>query len=170
MLLIVIIYLIYRIGAVMSVTFSTNPEPTVLSTYLKCWDVMDLRIPTTFESASVDSAAHSLECQECMSYQGPVVEYDREVSEVQLSNTNAYMLLESLGLTGKIFGQIPSEEFAGRVLLAMALLPSDDGMETFQEGNIVYGGRQPGYTQVKLAKLIELSNWAMKHKAEVTWG
>jgi hypothetical protein len=154
----------------MSVTFSTNPEPTVTSTYLKCWDVMDLRIPTTLETASADGATHSLECPECMNYQGPVIEYTREVSEVQLSNTNAYMLLESLGLDGEIFGQIPSEEFTGRALLAMALLPSDDGMETFQEGNIVYGGRQPGYTQDKLSKLIELSNWATKHKAEVTWG
>jgi len=154
----------------MSVTFSTNPEPTVLGAYLKCWDVIDLIIPTTLATASKDAALHAETCNECKIYQGPLVEYNREVSEVQLSNTNAFSLLESLGLTGESYGQLPSEDFAGRALLAMALLPSDDGMESFQEGNIIHGGRQPGYTQGKLAKLIELSNWAMKNKAEVTWG
>ena len=154
----------------MSVTFSTNPEPTVQGAYLKCWDVLDLIIPTTIENSKKDADNHSKECNECSNYQGPLLEFNRVVSEVQLSNSNASILLETLGLTGQIFGALPSEDFTGRALLAMALLPQDEGMPSIQEGNVIHGGRQPGYTQAKLAKLIELSNWAMKNKAEVTWG
>jgi hypothetical protein len=153
-----------------SVTFSTSPQSKIIGAKIKCWEFVDLQISTVPETVEEDAKIHNLECSECRTYGGALIEYDHEVNDLNISNGNAHYLLENLGLAESLYGNLKAEDFLARALIADALLPLDPGTPTIQEGNIVYGGREPMYLQNKIARLIELCNWASAHKAEITWG
>lgn len=101
-----------------------------------------------------------------------------EVSEpeVQMSNSNAFMLLSLLGLalsedfSDYCSGSIPAEDFLGRVLLAQGLNPADAGSDTIVVGNMVDCGRPEGYTDAKLDAMREVADWAIANKREIVWG
>ena len=154
----------------MSVTFSTSPQSKIIGAKIKCWEFVDLQISTVPETAELDALMHNKECQECQNYGGALIEYDHEVNDLNLSNGNAQFLLENLGLNENLYGNLKADDFLARALIADALLPNDPGTPTFEDGNIIYGGREPMYLQNKIARLIELCNWASAHKAEITWG
>lgn len=154
----------------MSITFSTSPQSEIVGAEIKCWNFEVGSISTSIENAETVSKSHNENCEDCKAYGGSLIEYDRIVNDINLSNTNAFYVLEKIGLKDQSYGSLNADDFLGRVLLADAIYEPDQGLESRSEGNIHYGGRSPLYLQDKLSKLINLSNWAKENKAEITWG
>jgi len=107
------------------------------------------------------------------------------VPDTNCSNANAVLVLEALGITGDFSdiccGSLPVLDFRGRVLLALAIAPTDEGTipVTYRQGDSVNGvgatvydlGRSAGYLQDKLVKLLELTDWAIANgRNEMAWG
>lgn len=67
------------------------------------------------------------------------------------------------------YGQMPAEEFLGRVLLALALTPRDCGTDGYWSGRSHRGGRAPGRLQQLLAELHALAEWCAANGGEVAW-
>lgn len=108
---------------------------------------------------------------------------------VNMSNSNAHRVAQTLGidLDPDWCGDMAAEDFLGRVLMALAISPADEGMpsHTLQPGDdagvlfgtvreggptIIAGARRPGYLQERLAELHELALWAVANDAVVMWG
>lgn len=108
--------------------------------------------------------------------------------EVNMCNGNAVRVAEALGIdldADGWCGGTSAEDFQGRVVMALALSPVDEGMPSFQlapgdnagifgvvqEGGprIIQGARRPGYLQERLGQLHELAQWATANEAEVQW-
>lgn len=90
--------------------------------------------------------------------------------EVNLSNSNASDLLDLLGIqVGEEFedrcaGRITADDLLGRVLVAQALNPADEGLPSYKldgsEGESVSvwsAGRSAGYFDQRLAQVRELA-------------
>ena len=115
---------------------------------------------------------------QCVGFTGPITVYLGDPPELNVSNGNAALLLESLGITGedRLGGSMPAGEFSGRVLLAQAIAPPDEGMPTHDMPaspgglTIVYGGRPIGYLHKKLVELQQIAAWATEHETTVSWG
>lgn len=96
--------------------------------------------------------------------------------EVQLSNSNAAVLLDVLGITvGKDWherctGSMGAEDLLGRILIAEAIAPISAEVPAFAEGNIIWGGRQEGYIQSKLEGLKNVALFGFQHNRNITWG
>jgi hypothetical protein len=99
--------------------------------------------------------------------------------DVNMSNSNAAMVVESLGFTlggdGDWAGEMDAEVFLGRVLLALAISPADEGMPSYEHDRIpgmarmIEGARRPGYLQERLEQLRELAIWARDHSTAIWW-
>lgn len=93
--------------------------------------------------------------------------------QVNVSNTNAVLLLGLLGLPADPDGECPAEDFLGRVLVAQALQDTvcDDqrGTLSHTEGRVTWVGRRPGYIAERLADLHTLATWAVQHSGQVVW-
>jgi hypothetical protein len=107
--------------------------------------------------------------------------------EVNMSNSNAHAVALTLGidLDPDWCGSMPAEDFLGRVLVALAISPIDEGMPSYQmapgddagvfgivrEGGptFIQGARHPGYLQGRLYQLHELATWAVANGAEILW-
>ena len=106
--------------------------------------------------------------------------------EVNMSNSNAATVAAALGIDLEEWGWagvLAPEDFQGRVLVALALSPADEGMPSFQlapgdsagvfgtvrEGGptFIQGARRPGYLQERLGQLRELADWAVANSAPV---
>jgi hypothetical protein len=68
------------------------------------------------------------------------------------------------------YGQLPAEQFLGRVLIALALTPEDAGTDGHEQGRTYYGGRPAGYLQRRLLELHHLAVWCAAHGRDVVWG
>ncbi len=83
-------------------------------------------------------------------------------------------LLQILGLPVEPEGEDLGERFAGRVLIAQALLgvTTDDehGRPPITEGRFNWGGRRPGALAGHLATLHRVATWAAGRGAWVVWG
>lgn len=96
--------------------------------------------------------------------------------EVQMSNTNAATLLAVLGLAvGEDFsdyctGSVSAEDLMGRILIAQAVNPADEGTASFAEGNMVTCGRNAGYTEGKLGQLASVAEYASQRCLTIQWG
>jgi len=108
--------------------------------------------------------------------------------DTNTSNANAVGVLVALGLAtfesdfaDICCGSCPTADFMGRVLLALALSPTDEGTTTvaYRQGDSVMGagatvydlGRSAGYLQVKLQALRKIAQWALDNdRAEIVWG
>ncbi|MBV7255155.1 hypothetical protein KQH21_30925 [Streptomyces sp. IpFD-1.1] len=117
---------------------------------------------------------------------------------INVSNTNAVVILEALGLptqseaadhhdlepfpaevpdNGVIipiavvdaYGELIAEEFLGRVLTALALAPEDAGVPDIQFGRTYLGGRPTEYLQQRLHDLHELASWCATNERRVVW-
>lgn len=107
--------------------------------------------------------------------------------EVNMASGNAALVCAALGLTpteeGWV-GELAPQDFLGRVLLALAVSPADEGMPSrdlqpgddagpllgvVREGGprIIQGARHPGYLQERLTQLRALADWAVAHDAPV---
>lgn len=126
-------------------------------------------------SAMLTSGMKS-ECGDPYCYQSATVEPAVAVPEVQMSNSNAVTLLSVLGLaSGEDFsdyctGAISAENLLGRILIAQAVNPADEGTDAFSEGNMVYCGRSEGYTEAKLSQLAEVAEYASQRCLTIQWG
>ncbi|WP_328973604.1 hypothetical protein [Streptomyces sp. NBC_00239] len=67
-------------------------------------------------------------------------------------------------------GQMPAEEFLGRVLIALALTPEDAGVEGYWDGRWFTGGRSAGHLQMRLLELHALAQWCALRGRDVAWG
>ncbi|WP_221568939.1 hypothetical protein [Alkalihalobacillus sp. TS-13] len=62
-----------------------------------------------------------------------------------------------------------ADEFLGRVTLGLTA-PYDEGMPSFQEGNMIECGRPEGYAQTVLNALYNIGQWAKDHGRTVSYG
>jgi hypothetical protein len=102
--------------------------------------------------------------------------------EVNVSNLTAVELLDNLGiLVGEDFserclGSISATDLKGRVLMALALLPEDEGMPAYESSNTMFGlkvwaaPRPAGHTQNVLHRLLEVAEFALAQGRDVDWG
>lgn len=104
-------------------------------------------------------------------------ELSQEAPWVNMSNTNARLLLEVLGLDDMeddLMGECEPDDFLGRVLLGAALSLFDEGSlarETVHPSGarIIHAGRPKGYVQERLADLHALAEWAVSKKRTIFW-
>lgn len=95
---------------------------------------------------------------------------------VNMANDNARHILEVLGYDPREdFGSATPEDFAGRVLMAVAVNPSDAGtatVEDCEEGklSVINCGRPEGYTDDRLAELRGLVEFATRTGRSIQWG
>lgn len=95
--------------------------------------------------------------------------------DVNMSNSNAATVAASLGidLDPDWCGDLPAGDFMGRVLLALAISPADEGMPSFEHAGpgarMIEGARRAGYLQERLGQLRDLAEWATAHGADVWW-
>lgn len=116
-------------------------------------------------------------------------DFDADLPDLNVSIHNGYALLAMLGLMPQEgqevdvfgltviaqagYGEVDAADFAGRVLIAQALLDSGScdaqGTPTYTVGNITYCGREPGYLAVRLGILADIAAWAVRHQARMRW-
>jgi hypothetical protein len=98
---------------------------------------------------------------------------------VNVSSSNAVVLCAALGIDLAAegwCGSLPAQDFLGRILVALAVSPTDAGVPTHElprePGQVrwIECGRREGYTQERLAQLRELADWAIAHDAEISFG
>lgn len=100
-----------------------------------------------------------------------------ELPLVDLSSTNARFVFEALGYVyaegEDMTGEEDAAAFLGRVLTALALAPTDEGMLGHEDprpgATLIHCGRRVGYLQGHLTELHALAQWAMEHGREVQW-
>ena len=156
----------------MSVTFDLADPGPVQAVELRFWcDTEELVLGADVPAAKAVAAAHASGCEECSGYGGPLVNNRYAAQSINLSNGNAVGVLDLLGYTGEeMYGESDAEDFLGRVLMALAVAPADEGRPTFQDGITVYGGTEPGYKQNRLRQLHELALSASRAGTSVVWG
>lgn len=134
---------------------------------------------------------------ECVGYICTSGEFRDEPPSMGLSNANAYDVLRTLGLCEtrdpdtvvaglsdrdplqtaddvQLAGTEPVEQFRGRVLLALAVAPTDTGIPSRSRGGdgyatIVDCGRAPGYLQERLGQLLTLCDHAARGGHDIIW-
>jgi hypothetical protein len=95
--------------------------------------------------------------------------------DVNMNNRNAAFVADALGfsLDPDWCGEMTAGDFQGRVVLALALAPSDEGMPSYEVAGpgarMIEGARRPGYLQDRLTALHALAAWAVDHGAQVWW-
>lgn len=95
--------------------------------------------------------------------------------DVNMNNRNAALMCDALGIAlgDDWCGDMEADAFHGRVVMALALAPADEGMPSYEVAGpgarMVEGARPAGYLQGRLAQLHELSTWAVAHQAVVSW-
>jgi hypothetical protein len=100
---------------------------------------------------------------------------DERELDVNMSNSNAAMVAEALGfsLDPDWCGEMGGADFQGRVLLALAISPADEGMPSYEHAGpgarMIEGARRPGYLQERLGQLHELASFAVETGVEVWW-
>lgn len=157
----------------MSVTFapvtcSTDPWAVTCS----CADARLDREFGTYEGAVATAETSAPRCGDeyCAAFPASVV-CGIDVPSVNVSNRNAAHLLELLGLEpGDLTGSSDAESLLGRALVAMGLNPSDPGVPSVQDGNLIDSGRVEGYADMRLEQLVELAEWARAQQRPISWG
>lgn len=106
---------------------------------------------------------------------------------VNVSNANAGHLLGVLGYEvdwSDLYGEATAEDFMGRVLIAQAVNPTDEGVPSreltpvektaslfagFGAATVIDCGRSYGYTEGRLAELRELAQLAAEQGVSIAW-
>lgn len=105
---------------------------------------------------------------------------------VNMSNANAATVCATLGVDLEDWGwcgSLTAEDFLGRVLVALAIQPADEGVPAHEvpfgvpgrpawtgEARFIECGRAPGYIQERLGQLRELADWAVANGTEISFG
>lgn len=168
----------------MSVTFAVATSNDAIRVFrLTCEVFGVLGDWTGIENAYSEAKAHALVCTDslCASYGADVDEVSDLPAEINMANANATRVLEALGyLTDDqdLSGTDDAESFLGRVLIALAVAPVDEGVparELVTAEQLIGGGRQidcgrpAGYLQTHLEHLHELAQEALAAGQAVTW-
>jgi hypothetical protein len=124
---------------------------------------------------------------------GTVPIYAEVAPEMNVSNTNAFGILEALGFVDVddaaqcaieggsdespswCSGVVSADDLLGRVLMAQALAPIDPGRSPertigSQGATVIDAGRRVGYLQEKLETLGEIATWAKSRNLSIAWG
>lgn len=158
----------------MSITFST-PAARISHIAVECWDSPLSTRAVTWPEAVHVANQHAARCSTCRRHR-PVMLEVHDPAEVTISEDNASMLLDLLGLdrlnTG--IGHIDGVDFLGRVLVAQAIAPTDAGRPTVaipiaDGGSFLDHGRPAGYAQDRLAQLRSLAVAATAAASMVRW-
>lgn len=173
----------------MSITFA--PERTAA-------DVLGFRVHHSrgagFDGAAVDGRLHSTHadaiatlvehnescpdalCRCDLGTIDAVMTFD--APEVNVSNMNAKLLLDALGLGDQDMWDMPAlsaEDFRDRVIVAMSLSLVDEGMPAYAStapgrATVIECGRRPGYLQDQLGRLLEVADSAAARNRAVLIG
>lgn len=96
-----------------------------------------------------------------------------EAPEINVANGNARIILDALGFPdGDLCGAATGQDFLGRVLMARAIAPADEGMlahAVVPGSRMTDCGRRPGYLQDKLDRLQQVAEWAINCDRDVVW-
>ncbi len=158
----------------MSVTFRTS-APSVYT--ITCSDGVD-RHPTryrTWQAAEAALGEHYNTCrhERCVQWRTASVMPVDTSPTLNVCEANAAVLLEALGFTtpeDRYLGSCDAVDFHGRVLVAVALTPTDAGTPAVSVGERwTEMGRPTGYTQQRLRILGEIAEWATLHGELVEW-
>jgi hypothetical protein len=170
----------------MSITFNSNRHSCRTGFAVTCYGYgpeQDWRGPvasTSEEAIESHRKAHvaNLDC-DFDERRGTTPCYDTDADpSVNMSNTNAYLLLSSLGFgdDAPAYGSVSADDFLGRVLMALAVAPQDEGIPSYQvTGNGISatyyeGGRSSGYIQHRLDQLRTVAEFARANNTDVSWG
>jgi hypothetical protein len=181
-----------------SVTFSIDSNGAITGYAVACYAYgaeAGFRGPLadTREAALAQHAAAHTGIDDCDGqYALPVEPFDD--ADVNMSNRNAAMVLDALGLPSSfddgLAGSEDADAFLGRILLAIAMCPDDPGVPVHQMtaaetqadptvgfiagalggARVVDCGRPAGYLQDRLADLRTLAETARAHGHGVYWG
>lgn len=157
----------------MSITFSPALYPTLIGYQVTCWadHVLGL-LPV--DAVEAPEAQHCVECGEEVQgfalgiYEGP------ELPSVNLSNTNALMILERLGYEADYYGSVDADDLLGRAL-TMNVGRDDSGTDSTVDefdgtATIIECGVRPGYFESVAERLAEVAASAKENGVEVSWG
>lgn len=94
-----------------------------------------------------------------------------------MSNANACEIFSYLGIElseDGWCGTMDARTFLAKVLVALAMAPEDNGRETYEESTgtgarVIYCGRYPQYTQIKLDALRKLAILAKDNNRVLVW-
>lgn len=102
--------------------------------------------------------------------------FDEEAPYVNVSNENARFILDALGYAdswGDLCGDASADDFYGRILVATAVAPADEGVPVRDEpgpgARMVHCGRPTGYLQDRLDSLREVAEWARERGRAISW-
>lgn len=171
----------------MSVTFTPDTSTFPVTWGITCYaeyaatgETVRVGAAETYEGGREVRALHLATCSECQEsgcFTSAVL-VGVEAPEVNVSNGNAWHLAQVLGLDTDdlaVCGSEDAEVFLARVLMAQAVTPADQGSATVtyrgMGGARIYDcGREAGYTDRRLAQVLEVAEWAVAHGVRVTWG
>lgn len=131
---------------------------------------------------ALPSVTSSCTDEYCVSFDTKFIDSAVSEPEVNVSNITAVELLDNLGiLVGEDFserclGSISAADLKGRVLMALALLPEDEGMPAYETTNTMFGlkiwaaPRPAGHTQKVLHRLLDVAEFALAQGRDVDWG
>lgn len=166
----------------MSVTFQIESLPTgkfTFDCYGKGYSERETFGPfDSYDEALLAVTAHKMQCTECDCYgcyANAIMDVD---DELNLSNTNAVMVLDILGIETDfehgIVGSMKAEDFLGHVMVAMAqerdnaavpaTVDAQQGRATF-----VDCGLPEGYVAERLVILADMATEAMRIGRDITW-
>lgn len=161
----------------MSVTFTIEANTTGAFT-ITCDDVLVATAPS-YDAILTDRTAHMLVCEDCAyygCYPNPVMDVSDDY-DVNLANTNARMILNTIGIDGgeDLCGSAPADVFLGAVLLAMATDRDDTGVAAVNVNPGMPGatmidcGLPAGYFADRFSALHALAAEAARLGRDITW-
>ncbi len=129
------------------------------------------------DDANVAIAEHQGSCTECSVYR-PFVEVMTDVDdipEVNVSNTNARMILSIAGLDEEeLFGSMEADEFLGYIMVSLAQERDHSPVAPLtyagQGPTIIDCGLPAGYTEQRLGELADLAIQAKNKGRRIVWG
>lgn len=159
----------------MSVTFST-PAAALAYVAVECWDDAWRIEAATRAEADQAGSEHAGRCEQCRGHGRPAMFEVHSPAAVNVSNGNAVLLLDLLGLAGPDAwcGRVDGADFLGRVLLAQAIAPADAGRPALETttgtgARLVDCGRPAGYADDRLTQLRSIAEAAAAAGSTVDW-
>lgn len=169
----------------MSITFAPVIEDSRVLLTCICRKVQSQEIfanPAEAYAHKASAAYTLVECEDEYCDNTRYVQSVIETPELNMSNVNARFVLEMLGYKDTSDGGSASaEEFMGRVLMALAIAPHDEGVPAHDDssydsngvrisGQLIQGGRPKGYLQDRLMELETVATWAAENNTTIVWG
>lgn len=170
----------------MSVTFSIAPSVLVEEKWVRECGCGSKQSATQYSSWQEAQAAAEREpkvlcgdeyCAEDWGNRVALAPQEGDELSINLSNVNAAFVLDALGYPRDVYddlsGSASGEDLAGRISMALALSPEDEGVPAHEAvgsgARVINCGRAPGYLQDRLSDLWALAQFSIKTGRVVTW-